>query len=132
MNLTTEDYEKINNLIQTNEDENKAIAAGIIANMDEEQLFNWLDFLVDGHYKPFIENVFKSRVEYEYIIFSIKISINLVKEPKKGFFSRENRVSISNNKQVIASIDADLGFLCSLHRWYAAPLILQAFKDLFK
>ncbi len=62
MNLTTEDYEKINNLIQTNEDENKAIAAGIIANMDKEQFLDWLQSFIDLYYPDFESKKFLDSV----------------------------------------------------------------------
>ena len=139
MNLTTEDYENINNLIQTNEDENKAIAAGIIANMDEEQFLDWLQSFVCIYYPPLaIQQSISSHFQYT-ITFPNKIELlfywtkdgNILGfESNCGVFFKYFYGGILRPFSIPISKDGAINR--KNWRMYLLPLVIQAFKDLFK
>ncbi len=137
MNLTTEDYEKINNLIQTNEDENKAIAAGIIANMDEEQFFDWLQSVIDLYYPVYIADHLQDRLELRITFFEM-LSIKVFLCRKKANFLRnfgdrnQIEVDIILGENIVIDIDKEGN---TVNPWCDVndiQRILQAFKDLFE
>ena len=128
MNLTTEDYEKINNLIQTNEDENKAIAAGAIANMDEEQVLEWLQSFIDLYYPAYVKNPLQFGLGLEIDFFdTISIRVHMSKTHDVHIID----VVLLGGSSFFFDIGGN-GLIDNYLSTNKAEKIKQAFKDLFK